>query len=216
MLQLVAASRDAAVPIEDPVARMDRIERNLHDGTQARLIAVATLLDLAMSRLAACTPQHELEEARALLAVAHGHARDCVTDIRVLLRGGRPAALAKGLESALADLAAVSAVPVELHLDLPCQLPAQAQEVLYFSAAELLANVAKHSGAWRATVEVVARKGTVQLRVEDDGVGGANRDDPGGGLAGLGLRVAAAGGCLQLDSPPGGPTAIVVVLPGPG
>ena len=120
--------------------------------------------------------------------------------------------MTEGLGAALATLAARSDVPVELTVDLPERPSAAIETIAYFCAAELLTNVAKHSGARHATLEVTHRPGAVQVRVSDDGTGGA-RHRAGGGLAGLAERVKTVDGRLQITSPAGGPTVVTVELP---
>ena len=201
--------------VDDSTARLRRIERDLHDGAQAQMVAVAMKLGLATIKLGDAddaAAQVDLERARDLVKAAHRGAKDAITELRELARGIHPAVLDQGLGAALATLAASSAVPVELNADLPERPSPAIETIAYFCVAELLANMAKHSGARRATLEAVHRHGLLQVRVTDDGAGGA-RIDPGGGLAGLADRVATVDGTLEIASPPGGPTVVAVQLP---
>lgn len=184
-----------------------QIERNLHDGAQQRLVALAMELGMAKEKLDA-----DPEAARQLVDEAHQHAKQAIVELRDLARGISPAVLTdRGLDAALSALAAQSPVPVDVSCRLGERLPAPVESTAYFVVAEALANVSKHSEATRAAVTV--EKGGDQLTVEirDDGVGGA--DPEGNGLAGLASRVGAAGGRLIVDSPESGPTAIRAELP---
>ena len=129
-----------------------------------------------------------------------------------MARGIHPPVLDQGLGTALTSLAARGDLAVELVLDLPGRSSAAIETIAYFCAAELLANVAKHSGARHATLEAVHVPGLLRVRVSDDGCGGA-RIEAGGGLAGLAERVKTVDGRLQISSPPGGPTVVAVELP---
>jgi signal transduction histidine kinase len=204
-----------ATVVDDSAARLRRIERDLHDGAQAQMVAVAMKLGLAKKKLAAVidgTAQPELERILELVDAAHRGAKDAVTELRDLARGIHPPVLDHGLDTALTTLAARCDLPVELALDLPERPSAAIETIAFFCAAELLANVAKHSGARRATLEVVQLPGLVRVRVSDDGTGGA-RIEARGGLAGLAERVKTVDGMLHISSPPGGPTVVAVELP---
>jgi len=201
--------------VDDSAARLRRIERDLHDGAQAQMVAVAMKLGLATKKLrgmADGTGQTDLDRVLELVAAAHRGAKEAITELRDLARGIHPPVLDQGLGTALATLAARSDPPVELVVDLPERPSAAIETIAYFCAAELLANVAKHSGARRATLEAVHVSGLLRVRVSDDGCGGA-RIEARGGLAGLAERVRTVDGRLQLSSPPGGPTAVTVELP---
>jgi signal transduction histidine kinase len=201
--------------VDDSVARLRRIERDLHDGAQAQMVAVAMKLGLAREKLGGTidgTAQPDLERILELVDAAHRGAKEAITELRDLARGIHPPVLDHGLGIALATLAARSDVPVELVIDLPERPSAAIETIAYFCAAELLANVAKHSGARRATLEVVHVPGLLRVRVSDDGGGGA-RIEARGGLAGLAERVTTVDGRLQVSSPPHGPTAVSVELP---
>jgi signal transduction histidine kinase len=206
--------------VDDSAARLRRIERDLHDGAQAQMVAVAMKLGLAREKLGgtiagttvAGTVQADLERVLELVDAAHRGAKEAITELRDLARGIHPPVLDRGLGAALAALATRSDPPVELVVDLPERPSAAIETIAYFCAAELLANVAKHSGARHATMEAVHVAGLLRMRVSDDGTGGA-RLETRGGLAGLAGRVRTVDGRLQISSPPGGPTVIAVELP---
>jgi signal transduction histidine kinase len=207
--------RSRAQVVDDSAARLRQIERDLHDGAQAQMVAVAMKLGLAREKLGGMvdkTGPADLERVRELVAAAHRGAKEAITELRDLARGIHPPVLDQGLGAALATLAAHSQVPVELVVNLPERPSAAIETIAYFCAAELLANVAKHSGAQHATLEAVHLPGLLRVRVSDDGTGGA-RIEAHGGLAGLAERVATVDGRLQVSSPPSGPTVVTVELP---
>jgi signal transduction histidine kinase len=201
--------------VDDSAARLRRIERDLHDGAQAQMVAVAMKLGLATRKLGGMvdgTGQGDLDRVLELVVAAHRGAKQAITELRDLARGIHPSVLDQGLGIALTTLAARSEVPVELVVDLPGRPSAAIETIAYFCAAELLANVAKHSGARHARLEAVYVPGLLRVRVSDDGAGGA-RVEARGGLAGLAERVMTVDGRLQISSPPAGPTVIAVELP---
>jgi len=208
--------------VDESAARLRRIERDLHDGAQVRLAALAMMLGEIKESLDVVAPAAGNETARGvdasartrmLVAAAHRNAKETVAELRDLARGIHPPVLDRGLGAALAALAETSLVPVGLEVSI-AERPSPAIEAMaYFCAAELLANVAKHSGASRATVNVREHDGRILMTVTDDGSGGAHLA-PGGGLAGLLERVQTVDGRLSVDSPAGGPTAIAIDLPG--
>ncbi|TAM85447.1 MAG: sensor histidine kinase [Jatrophihabitans sp.] len=200
-------SRAAAV--DDSAATLRRIERDLHDGTQARLVALAMNVGLAKEKL---TEGADPAEAAALLDSAHATAKQAIAEVRDLARGIHPPVLDAGLDAALATLVAHSAVPVSVHTDLPVRPDPAVETIAYFCAAELITNVAKHSGATGAVLDVTGNATRLALRVSDNGSGGA-RIGAGSGLAGLAERVRAVDGSLSVDSPAGGPTSVCVTLP---
>jgi signal transduction histidine kinase len=206
-----ALQESRAVAVDDAAARLRSIERDLHDGAQAQLVALSMKLGLARDKLQD-DGQVDLARVTGLVEDAHRGLLEAIIDLRTLARGIHPPVLDQGLADALATLAARSTVPVELVTDIP-ERPSDAIETMaYFSAAELLTNVAKHSGARHATLEAVHVPGLLRIRVTDDGLGGA-RTVPGGGLCGLADRVRAVDGRVDIDSPRGGPTAVTVELP---
>jgi signal transduction histidine kinase len=190
-----------------------RIERDLHDGAQQRLVALAMNLGRAKARY-----DQDPAAARALIDEAHSDAKQALAELRDLARGLHPAVLAdRGLDAALSGLAARSPVPVSVEVDpggggssgRPSQV---AEAIAYFVVAEALTNVAKHSRANRAAVVVRRLDGLLRIVITDDGVGGANANR-GTGLRGLADRVSGVDGRLFVDSPPGGPTVLTVELP---
>ena len=205
--------------VEDAVARLRRIERDLHDGAQAQMVAVAMKLGLAREKLGGALnetvpPDLErvLERVLELVDTAHLGAKEAFAELRDLARGIHPSVLDHGLGTALTTLAARSDVPVELVVDLAERPSAAIETIAYFCAAELLSNVAKHSGARHATLAAVRVTGLLQVRVSDDGSGGA-RLEARGGLAGLAERVRTVDGRMHVNSPAGGPTVVTVELP---
>jgi signal transduction histidine kinase len=197
--------------VDDSAARLRGIERDLHDGTQAQLVALAMKLGLAMEKLQDTEPA-DLARVTQLVGDAHRGTIEAIEDLRTLTRGIHPPVLDNGLTDALATLADRSALPVELVTDIPERPSAAIEAIAYFSAAELLSNVAKHSGARHATLEAVHVPGLLRVRVTDDGHGGAY-PRPGGGLRGLAERVRTVDGSIAIDSPVGGPTTVTVELP---
>ncbi|MDQ1017832.1 sensor histidine kinase [Streptomyces afghaniensis] len=187
-------------------AERRRIERDLHDGAQQRLVALTMTLGLA--RLDA--PPGPLADQ---LAKAHEQAGTALAELRELIHGIHPKVLADyGLEAAVADAADRSAVPVDVDLELPGRLSQAVEAAAYFVVCEALANVGRHSGASRAEVSGGHRDGRLVLRIRDDGRGGA-RAGEGSGLTGLADRVSVLDGRLSLSSPPGGPTLLRVEIP---
>jgi signal transduction histidine kinase len=200
--------RSRAYAIDDVAATLRRIERDLHDGVQARMVAVAMSLTMLDETLGGDVS----EQGRRLLTAARDHTRDAIVELRDMVGGIHPPALDDGLATALATLAARSPIPVVLRAELSERPTAAIETIAYFSAAELLTNVSKHSGADQVTVDVVLVSGWLRLRVEDNGHGGARPAD-GSGLAGLTERIGTVDGRLAVDSPAGGPTVITVELP---
>ncbi|NED11528.1 sensor histidine kinase [Streptomyces sp. SID9124] len=199
---------DRGVVVDTAAADLRRIERDLHDGAQARLVALAMDLGLAKEKLAA-----DPEAAARMVDEAHGEVKVALQELRDLARGIHPAVLTdRGLDAALSAVASRCTVPVTVEVDLASR-PAQAIEgIAYFTVSELLQNVSKHSGATRASVDVWRTEDRLMLQVTDDGRGGA---DPatGSGLAGLTERLDAVDGVLVVDSPVGGPTKVTAELP---
>jgi signal transduction histidine kinase len=200
-------SRERVVDAAEAERR--RIERDLHDGAQQRLVALAMELGRAKARFA-----DDLDAARELVDQAHAQAKEALTELRNLVRGVHPPVLTeRGLDAALSGLAALCPVPVEVHVDVPVRPKSSVEAVAYFMVAEALTNVAKHSRASHAKVIVEGHgyPGTLTVMISDDGIGGA---DPGGsGLSGLADRVSGVDGRLTVESPRGGPTIIAAELP---
>jgi signal transduction histidine kinase len=204
----LAESREASVDAAEAERR--RIERDLHDGAQQRLVALAMDLGLARERL---ERGDDTAATTELIGHAHDEAKRAIIELRELVRGIHPAVLAdRGLDAALSSVAARCPVPVELSVDLPQRPPAPIEAAAYFVVAEALTNVAKHSHARQVWVRVARRGPVVVVDVTDDGVGGAVVHQA-GGLAGLADRVKAVEGTVRLASPPGGPTTLLVELP---
>lgn len=202
----LAASRDSTVDAADAERR--RIERDLHDGAQQRITALAVNLGIARATLT------DLPEpgARAL-EQAHEEAKQALTELRDLVRGLHPAVLEdRGLDAALSAVAARSPVPVRVRVDMDRRVDHDVEAVAYFVVSEALANVARHSGASRAAVDVALRGDRLHVTVADDGTGGADPAE-GTGLRGLADRVRSIDGTFTLDSPQGGATTIEVELP---
>ncbi|MCX5425263.1 sensor histidine kinase [Streptomyces sp. NBC_00078] len=202
-----------ALAVDDSAARLRRLERDLHDGAQVRLVALAMSLDMAKERLGAeGEPVADPDRLRRLIETAHSNATEALTELRDLARGLHPPVLDDGLPDALATLAARSTVPVELAVDVPERPTPAIETIAYFCAAEMLTNVIKHSGARRAVLGVSQEEGLLRMRVTDDGRGGATLGT-GSGLPGLLQRVRTVDGTLDVTSPEGGPTAVTVALP---
>jgi len=203
--------RTRAAAVDDAAAAVRRIERNLHDGAQMRLAALAMNLGMAQEKLGGASGP-AAEEARELLDAAHRNAVAALAELRDLAKGIHPPALDAGLPTALASLAASSPIPVLVNV-VPGDRPAPAIEsIAYFCATESLANAVKHSYANQVTITLSTGRGVIRLSVRDDGIGGASQRD-GGGLAGLAQRVSTVDGHLTLSSPPGGPTTVTIELP---
>ncbi len=185
-----------------------RIERDLHDGAQQRLVALAMTLGRARARLG-----EDPDGARLLVDEAHGEAKQALAELRDLARGIHPSVLTdRGLDAALSALAARCPVPVHLAVDVPRRAAPGIEAVAYFVVAEALTNIAKHAAARRAVVRARRSDDVLLLEITDDGRGGATLA-AGSGLGGLRDRVRAVDGTFALDSPPGGPTLIRVELP---
>ena len=205
--------RSRAEVIDDASAQLQRIERDLHDGAQAELVGLAVKLGLAREKLAAVGREedHDLDRARQLVNDAHRGAKLAITELRDLVRGIHPPALDEGIEVALATLSARSSVPVDLTVTLAARPSPAIETTIYFCAAELLTNVAKHAKASVVHMELVEDGDLLRLGVADDGVGGAHLAD--GGLNGLADRLDIVDGQLEVSSPPGGPSVVTVTIP---
>jgi signal transduction histidine kinase len=203
--------------VDASAATLRHIERDLHDGTQAQLVALAMRLGMAKEKLEDPDPDHvDLERVRQLVDEAHRGAKEAIVELRDIARGIHPPALDIGLEGALATLASRSAVPTELTFDLHARPTPAIEAIAYYCVAELLANVAQHAQASRATISCAQQGMWLRLVVRDDGRGGARLSTVGStssGLAGLTDRVRTVDGRLDLVSPSGGPTVVTVDLP---
>jgi signal transduction histidine kinase len=200
-------SRERVVDAAEAERR--RIERDLHDGAQQRLVALAMELGRAKAKFA-----DDVDAARELVDQAHAQAKEALTELRNLVRGVHPPVLTdRGLDAALSGLAALCPVPVDVHVDVPVRPKSSVEAVAYFMVAEALTNVAKHSRASHAKVVVEGHgyPGTLTVMISDDGIGGADITSP--GLSGLADRVSGVDGRLSVESPVGGPTIIAAELP---
>jgi signal transduction histidine kinase len=205
-LDEVRASRTRIVEAADAERR--RVERDLHDGAQQRLVALAVSLRTIRTRVGENAPDGVTDE----LDAAAGEVKAAIAELRELAQGLDPAVLREaGLGAAVRSLADRSPVPVDLHVDLDERLPPRVETAAYFVASEALANVAKHARASLVTVRADRTDGRLRLEVADDGDGGA--DLAGAGLRGLVDRVAAVDGTFSLTTPTGGGTCIVVTIP---
>nr|WP_246425543.1 sensor histidine kinase [Streptomonospora nanhaiensis] len=205
--ELTEVTRSRARLVDAFEAERRRIERDLHDGAQQRLVALTMELGLARLDLPPDSP------AARQVASAHESAKEVIAELRELIRGIHPQVLTdRGLSAALPELADRCPVPVRVRTDLAGRCPAHIEGTAYFVVSEALANVAKHSGADAAEVTARCHGGRLVVEVRDDGAGGA---DPraGTGLTGLADRVAVMDGRMLVSSPPGGPTLLRVELP---
>ena len=199
-------SRERILAAADAERR--RIERDLHDGAQQRMVAVAVTLGLAQAQM-----KSNPEAAAQLIAQARDEAQLAVKELRELARGIHPAVLSDhGLEAALAALATRAPVPVDVSGVPEQPLPKPVEAAVYFVTAEALTNIAKYANADGASVNLAVDDDHVLLQITDDGIGGA--DTAGGtGLSGLCDRVEALDGTIDIESPPGGGTAVRVQIP---
>jgi signal transduction histidine kinase len=198
-------SRARVVDAADAERR--RIERDLHDGAQQRLVSLAMNLGRAKARFA-----DDPEAARDIIDQAHTEAKEALAELRNLVRGVHPPVLTdRGLDAAISGLAVLCPVPVTVRADTGPRPSASAEAIAYFVVAEALTNVAKHAHASRAGVSLTRHGDVLRVLIRDDGVGGA--DPHGQGLAGLADRLAGVDGRLSVRSPAGGPTVIEAELP---
>ncbi|MDI6101056.1 histidine kinase [Actinoplanes sp. NEAU-A12] len=207
--RLVELSRSRVRLVDAFESERRRIERDLHDGAQQRLVALTMTLGLARLDVTDDSPM------AGHLDAAHQQATDALTELQELIRGVHPEVLTgRGLPAAIEDLAGRSVLPVEADIRLPGRLTTSIEATAYFVVCEALANAARHAGAGSATVRGSLVDGLLVIEVSDDGVGGA---DPsrGSGLSGLVDRIAVFDGRLLLSSPPGGPTVVRMEIPCP-
>jgi len=195
--------------VNEAAATLRRVERDLHDGAQAQLVALGMRLGRVEGRL----DKADIGRARELVRESRDEVKTIIVSLRELVRGIHPPALDAGLEAALATLAARAPIPTTLRVDLPSRPPPPVETMLYFAATELLANAGKHSQATACSIGIGTDGDTLRLTVSDDGVGGAGLDGAGSGLRGLAERVRTQEGSLTISSPPGGPTMITVDIP---
>jgi len=202
----LARDRDGVIDAAD--AQRRRLERDLHDGTQQRLVSLA--MNLGMTRT---TMTDVPEGVREAIEQAHEEAKLALSELRDVVRGLHPAVLDDlGLDAALSGICARSPVPVRLLVELPRRVPRPVETAAYFVVSEALANVAKHARATQVDVLVELTDGTLRIAVSDNGRGGAD-PQAGSGLRGLRQRVHALDGTMSLTSPQGGPTLLAVELP---
>ncbi|MFD8413014.1 sensor histidine kinase [Streptomyces sp. NPDC059650] len=199
---------DRGVVVDTAAADLRRIERDLHDGAQARLAALAMGLGLAKEKLA-----EDPDAAAAMVDEAHGEVKLALRELRDLARGIHPAVLTdRGLDAALSSVASRCTVPVKVAVDLPERPAAAIEGIAYFTVSELLQNISKHSRAHTAGVDVWKSGDRLLIQVTDDGRGGATPSG-GTGLAGLTERLGAVDGVFVVDSPPGQGTVVTAELP---
>ncbi|MGW0909912.1 sensor histidine kinase [Streptomyces sp. NPDC002853] len=208
--RIVELESDRGVVVDTAAADLRRIERDLHDGAQARLVALAMGLGLAKEKLLEGQAD---DTVAAMVDEAHGEVKLALQELRDLARGIHPAVLTdRGLDAALSSVASRCTVPVKVTADLPARPAAAIEGIAYFTVSELLQNVSKHSGARTASVDVWRADQRLLIQVWDDGGGGA-RLDGGSGMAGLADRLGAVDGLFVIESPEGGPTTITAELP---
>ncbi|MCC5476904.1 sensor histidine kinase [Streptomyces sp. NPDC059680] len=199
---------DRGVVVDTAAADLRRIERDLHDGAQARLVNLAMGLGLAKEKLL-----EDPDSAAAMVEEAHGEVKLALQELRDLARGIHPAVLTdRGLDAALSSVATRCTVPVKVTVDLPDRPAPAIEGIAYFTVSELLQNISKHSRARSASVDVWRAADRLLIQVRDDGRGGA-RLEGGTGMRGLADRLGAVDGLFVLDSPAGGPTVVTAELP---
>ncbi|WP_221322127.1 sensor histidine kinase [Actinoplanes sp. L3-i22] len=207
--RLIEVTRSRARLVDAFELERRRIERDLHDGAQQRMVAMNIQLGMARLELPAGSPAEKyLVEAQTL-------AKQALTEIRELIRGVHPKVLTdRGLAAAAGEVASITPLPVDLQFSLPGRLPAALEITAYFVIVEALANVTKHSGATSASVSGTVDQGRLILEIRDDGRGGA-KPAGGSGLVGLADRAAVLDGTVAVASPAGGPTVLRVEIPVP-
>ncbi|WP_316773603.1 sensor histidine kinase [Streptomyces sasae] len=199
---------DRGVVVDTAAADLRRIERDLHDGAQARLVNLAMGLGLAKEKLL-----EDPDSAAAMVEEAHGEVKLALQELRDLARGIHPAVLTdRGLDAALSSVASRCTVPVQVTADLRSRPAPAIEGIAYFTVSELLQNISKHSGAHSASVDVWRADDRLLIQVQDDGRGGASLDR-GTGMRGLADRLGAVDGLFVVDSPAGGPTTVTAELP---
>jgi signal transduction histidine kinase len=207
-LRVEQLTESRAETVDTQSAELRRIERDLHDGAQARLVALGMSLAMAEQQF-----ERDPENARALLTEARAASSDALAELRDLVRGIHPPVLAdRGLDGAVQALALAAPMPVDVRVALPSRLPAPLESATYFAVAEALTNIVKHAHAQHGWISIEAVGDRLTVEVRDDGVGGASAGD-GTGLRGIERRLSAFDGTLEIESPSGGPTRLVMVLP---
>lgn len=207
-LRVAQLTATRAAALDAHATELRRIERSLHDGTQNRLVAVTVLLGAARRAVT-----RDPAGAEEMLEKAQTAAEQALAELRAVARGILPPVLAdRGLAGALSGLAATSAVPCSVEVDVPVRCAASVEATAYFLVAEALTNAARHSGASRVAVRVRASDQRLCVSVTDDGAGGAV-EGRGSGVVGIRRRVEAHDGTLALTSPTGGPTTLTAELP---
>ncbi|MGC1285101.1 MAG: histidine kinase, partial [Streptosporangiaceae bacterium] len=205
-VQRLGEARTLAV--ESAESERRRIERDLHDGLQPKLVSLALELGLAKARF-----ERDPASALSLLNQAHEEAKTVIGDLRGLVRGIHPSVLdERGLDAAFSALVANCSVPVRVEVSLGQRPDKAVEAVAYFVVAEAITNITKHSDASHASVMITEGAGLLRVLVEDNGSGGA-QVEPDGGLAGLAARVTAIDGTFAVHSPKGGPTMVEAVIP---
>jgi len=205
-VQRLTETRTAATVAQ--AAELRRIERDLHDGVQARLVAMGLKLGAVEALI-----DRDPEAAKSLVAATRENSAQALGELRALVRGIHPPVLAeRGLADAVRALALDAPLPVQVSIAVPGRVEPPIEATVYFAVAESLTNIVKHAGARRATIELAHHDGILRVVVTDDGHGGA-RLDAGGGLAGIAGRLGTFDGSLALNSPAGGPTVLRMELP---
>ena len=206
--RIAALSQTRRETRDSSAAELRRIERDLHDGTQARLVAMGMTINTAQAMM-----RSNPEAAEALLTEAKNASATALGELRDLVRGIHPPVLAdRGLGDAVRALAADCAISAEVNVEIPERVGPALESAAYFAVSELLGNVVKHSGANRIDIDLRVEDGELRISVTDDGRGGAN-PETGTGLRGIERRLAAFDGLLAIQSPIGGPTSAHITLP---
>jgi signal transduction histidine kinase len=195
--------------VDTQAAELRRIERDLHDGAQARLVAMGMNLGAAEALI----DQHP-EAAKALMAEAREASAKALTELRELVRGIHPPVLAdRGLGDAVRALALDSPLRADVTVDLPGRLEPAVESAAYFAVSELLTNVAKHAQATEVRIDLWHRDGRLRVTCTDNGRGGASTQSAGSGLAGIERRIGTFDGVMAVRSPAGGPTEVTLEIP---
>jgi signal transduction histidine kinase len=206
--QVQRLSETRADAVTSQAAELRRIERDLHDGAQARLVAIGLKLGAVEALI-----DRDPEAAKALAAETRENSAQALGELRALVRGIHPPVLAeRGLGDAVRALALDAPLPIDVTIDVPGRAEPPIEACAYFAIAETLTNIVKHAGAHRAWIDMAYRSGALLMLVSDDGRGGADAG-VGGGLAGIRRRLGTFDGTLDVSSPPGGPTDLRMTLP---